>query len=97
MHDGSSRESEIDAKVAALIARRLPGHTLQQVFYGDPDIFRRDVERVLMRHWLCAGHESSLPKPGHFQLLEIAGESVIVVCSEDRTLRALVNVCRHRG
>ena len=97
MHDGSHRETEADAKIAALIARQPAAHSLQQAFYGDPDIFRRDLERVLMRHWICAGHESSLPKPGDFQLLEIAGESAIVVRGEDGRLRALVNVCRHRG
>jgi phenylpropionate dioxygenase-like ring-hydroxylating dioxygenase large terminal subunit len=97
MHDGSGRESEIDAKLATLIARQPPAHSLQQAFYANPDIFRSDVERVLFRHWLCAGHESSLPKPGDFQLLEIAGESAIIVRGEDAHLRALVNVCRHRG
>ena len=97
MHDGGSRETELDAKVAALTARRAPGYTLQQEFYRDPDIFRRDVERLLMRHWLCAGHEASLPRSGDFELFEIAGESAILVRGEDGTLRALVNVCRHRG
>ena len=97
MHDGSSRETEIDAKLAALIARRPPGHSLQQEFYRDPDIFRRDVDRVLMRHWLCVGHESSIRKSGDFELVEIAGESAIIVRGEDGQLRALVNVCRHRG
>ena len=97
MHDGGGRETELDAKVAALTARRAPGFSLQQEFYRDPDIFRRDVERVLMRHWLCAGHEASLPKPGDFELMEVAGESAILVRGEDGALRALVNVCRHRG
>jgi Rieske 2Fe-2S family protein len=97
MHDGGSRHAGIDARLSALIAERPAGYTLQQAFYGDPDIFRRDVERVLMRHWLCAGHESSLPKPGDFELLEIAGESAILVRGEDGEIRALVNVCRHRG
>jgi phenylpropionate dioxygenase-like ring-hydroxylating dioxygenase large terminal subunit len=97
MHDGSARESKIDAKIAVLIAQQPAGHSLLQAFYGDPEVFRHDVERVHMRHWLCAGHESSLPKPGDFQLLEIAGESAIIVRGEDGHLRALVNVCRHRG
>ncbi|MGH7122743.1 MAG: aromatic ring-hydroxylating oxygenase subunit alpha, partial [Stellaceae bacterium] len=97
MHDGGSRETELDAKLAALIGRRAAGYALQQEFYRDPDIFRRDVDRVLMRHWLCAGHESSLPRPGDFELIEIAGESAILVRAEDGALRALVNVCRHRG
>src|SRR5215472_8334514 len=97
MHDGGGRPSEIDTRLSALIAERPAGYTLPQAFYGDPDIFRCDVERVLMRHWLSAGHESSLPKPGDFELLEIAGESAILVRGEDGALRALVNVCRHRG
>ena len=51
-----------EADIAALIAAQPPGRSLKQSFYSDPEIFRRDVERVVMRHWLCAGHESSLPK-----------------------------------
>jgi Rieske 2Fe-2S family protein len=86
-----------DASIAALIAAQPPGKSLEQGFYSDPGIFRRDVERVVMRHWLCTGHESSLPKPGDFQVVEIASESAIIVRGEDGNLRALVNVCRHRG
>ena len=86
-----------DSGIDALIARQPADRALEQVFYGDPDIFRRDVRRMLMRHWLCAGHESSAPSPGDYFVIELASESVIIVRGQDARLRALVNVCRHRG
>ena len=86
-----------EAGIAALIAAQPAGKSLEQGFYSDPAIFRRDVDRVLLRHWLCAGHAGSLPKAGDFQLVEYASESAIIVRGEDGELRALVNVCRHRG
>jgi phenylpropionate dioxygenase-like ring-hydroxylating dioxygenase large terminal subunit len=89
--------SASDGGIAELIAEQPKGLPLAQTFYRDPEIFRRDLERMLLRHWLCAGHVSSLPNPGDFFLFEIADESVIVARGEDDKLRALVNVCRHRG
>ena len=83
--------------IARLIAGQPERHSLAQAFYTDPDVFRRDVERLFMRHWLCVGHAGSLPSRGDFLVVEIGAESVIVVRGEDRELRALVNVCRHRG
>lgn len=89
-HDGG-------AGIAALIARQPAGHSLDQRFYADPEVFRLDVERIFMRHWLCAGHASMVPSLGDFLVVEIASESAIIVRGEDGQLRALANVCRHRG
>ncbi len=83
--------------IGELIKAQAAGHPLAQIFYSDPEIFRRDLDRMVLRHWLCAGHISSVPNVGDFFLLEIANESAIVVRGEDGELRALVNVCRHRG
>lgn len=91
------RLGDADARIAALVARQPAGHSLRQAFYADPELFRRDVERILMRHWLCVGHESSAPNPGDFFVVEIASESAIIARGEDGRLRALANVCRHRG
>jgi phenylpropionate dioxygenase-like ring-hydroxylating dioxygenase large terminal subunit len=84
-------------RIAALLARQPPDRPLIQEFYGDPAIFARDVERMLSRHWLCAGHVSQIPDPGDFFLYEMAAESVIIARGADGSLRALANVCRHRG
>ena len=84
-------------RLADLIAQSSPGHSLAQAFYRDPAIYRRDLERVFMASWLYAGHISEVPKPGDYFLFQVGDESVIVVRGRDGEIRALVNVCRHRG
>lgn len=74
-----------------------PGHALPRDYYTDPAIFERDLERMLLRHWLCAGHVSSLEKPGDYFLAELGRESMIICRGADDGLHALLNVCRHRG
>jgi phenylpropionate dioxygenase-like ring-hydroxylating dioxygenase large terminal subunit len=71
--------SAADGGIAGLVAEQSAGHPLAQVFYSDPEIFRRDLDRMVLRRWLCAGHVSSVPNVGDFFLLEIAMESAIIV------------------
>ena len=77
--------------------RAKPEHALPRAYYTDPAIFEQDLERMLLRHWFCAGHISSLPSPGDFFLVDMGRESVILCRAADGTLHALLNVCRHRG
>ena len=84
-------------RLTDLIAQSSPGQSLAQAFYCDPAIYRRDLERVFMASWLYAGHISEVQKPGDYFLFEVGDESVIVVRGRDGEIRALVNVCRHRG
>ena len=76
---------------------RKPGHSLPRAYYCDPAIFERDLQRMLLRHWFCAGHVSSLPNAGDFFLVDLGPESVIVCRAAEGTVHALLNVCRHRG
>ncbi len=73
------------------------GSALLQPFYNDPEIFDLDMERIHMRRWLCAGHASQASAPGAWFRFDVAGESLLIVRGTDHVLRALVNVCRHRG
>jgi Rieske 2Fe-2S family protein len=84
-------------RLAALVARQPAGATLLHEFYSDPLIFARDIASIHLRHWLCVGHSSRIPKPGDWFLFDLANESLIVVRGRDGEIRALVNVCRHRG
>ena len=79
-----------------LIAAHRPGHALPQGFYLRDDVFARDL-RWLSGHWTCVGHISEIAEPGDWITAELGDESAIVVCDQDGTLRALANVCRHRG
>jgi phenylpropionate dioxygenase-like ring-hydroxylating dioxygenase large terminal subunit len=77
--------------------RPKPGHALPRAYYTDPSIFEQDLERLLLRHWFCAGHVSSLPSTGDYFLADLGRESVILSRAADGTIHALLNVCRHRG
>ena len=92
-----SQTADLDPNIAAVMAEWRSGRSLPQGFYGDPDLFRRDVDRVLTRHWLCAGHESQAASSGDYFLFDLAAESVIILRGADGVLRAFANVCRHRG
>jgi phenylpropionate dioxygenase-like ring-hydroxylating dioxygenase large terminal subunit len=83
--------------IGRLCARQRPGHGLERAFYTSEAIHQYDVEEVFFRHWLVAGHVSSVPHAGDYFLFEIAGESIIVVRAASGEINALVNVCRHRG
>jgi Rieske 2Fe-2S family protein len=46
---------------------------------------------------MCVGREEELPGAGAHRVLDIAGESIIVVRNQEGVLRGFYNVCRHRG
>jgi len=83
--------------IRELIACQKPGWSLEQRFYTDPEIYRLELDRIIMRNWICAGHVSELAEPGDFRVFRAATESAIVVRGDDGELRAFANVCRHRG
>ena len=90
-------EKIMNARLQSLIASRRPGHALPREFYTDPAIFEADVERMLLRHWFCAGHASSIPRSGDYLTVDLGAESVILARTPAGEVRALLNVCRHRG
>jgi phenylpropionate dioxygenase-like ring-hydroxylating dioxygenase large terminal subunit len=83
--------------IAELIADHEPGTPLEQRFYTDPAIYALEVERILNRNWILAGHVSQIPQPGDFFLTKMGKESAIVVRGSDGKVKAFANVCRHRG
>jgi Rieske 2Fe-2S family protein len=93
----SDVEGPVIERLSALLTRQPQARALLQEFYSDPDIFERDISRIHLRHWLCVGHESRIPKPGDWFVFDVANESLIIVRDRDERVRALVNVCRHRG
>lgn len=86
-----------DVPVEDLIAAHRPGYALDQRFYVDPDIYALELERIINRNWILAGHQSELPDTGDFKVVRIGRESAILVRSQDGSIKAFANVCRHRG
>ena len=83
--------------IAELISSHKQGYSLDQRFYTDPAIFELELERIITRNWILAGHQSELPEPGDFKVLNVANESAIIVRGSDGILKGFANVCRHRG
>jgi Rieske 2Fe-2S family protein len=71
--------------------------TLPRRFYADPDFYRAELERFYFNRWICAGRVDQISNPGDYFTRSLADESVIVTRDGSGTIRALFNVCRHRG
>ncbi len=71
--------------------------TLPRDHYLTPAAFEREKERVFFSQWFCVGREEEVPNPGDYLLLDVAGESLLLVRSREGALHAHYNVCRHRG
>ena len=85
------------AAIAQLIDKQPEGFSLQQDFYRDSEIYRRELDRLFLKSWLYAGHLSQIPETGDFFLYELGDESVIIIRSGENSVKALLNLCRHRG
>ena len=71
--------------------------TLPTSWYRSPAIFQVEKERIFCREWLAACREDELPEAGDHRVLDVLGESILLVRNRARQLRAFYNVCRHRG
>jgi phenylpropionate dioxygenase-like ring-hydroxylating dioxygenase large terminal subunit len=70
--------------------------TLPYGWYTDPEILRREQERIFRPAWQYVGHTGQLAQPGYFAA-EVGPTPVVVTRDRDGVLRGFVNVCRHRG
>ena len=73
------------------------GRTIPFDWYSDPAVLRLERERIFRRTWQYAGRADQVAEPGAFFTCDLAGVPVVVVRDEGQSLRAFLNVCRHRG
>ncbi len=64
--------------------------------YTDPGFFALEQE-LFRRVWRFAAHESQLPRPGSYLLVDTIGAPFLLVRGDDGRVRAFFNACRHRG
>ncbi|GAA5136299.1 Rieske 2Fe-2S domain-containing protein [Pseudonocardia adelaidensis] len=70
----------------------IPAH-----IYNDEEVFRLERERLFGRAWVFVGHTSEIPQAGDYVVRRILEDSFIVARGEDGVVRALFNMCLHRG
>jgi choline monooxygenase len=73
------------------------GLTLPPEWYFDREIFRLEQEKIFRHAWQYAGHVGHVQKPGDYFTCMAGQIPIVVVRDKENTLRAFVNVCRHRA
>jgi Rieske 2Fe-2S family protein len=71
--------------------------TLPTSWYLSSAVFQAEKERIFCREWIGVCREEELQNPGDSLVLDLLGESILVVRNREGQLRAFYNVCRHRG
>ena len=71
--------------------------TLPSSWYTSEQVFALEKERIFCRDWVCVARAEELAEPGAWRVLNVLGESLLLVRTPKGTLRAFYNVCRHRG
>ncbi len=98
---GSTHPSTADTWQKALRTltskSELPPTAMPPEFYTSADLFELEKESVFLKSWICVGRADEIPEPGDFYTLDIIGEPLIVVRTQDGSCKVLSNVCRHRG
>ncbi|WP_028998546.1 aromatic ring-hydroxylating oxygenase subunit alpha [Azohydromonas australica] len=89
--------SSASASVSSLLSSRRKGYSLPAGLYTQSDVFEADMKVFFKNHWILIGLECEIPEPGDTQVVDIGSSSVILTRDDDMQVRALHNVCRHRG
>ena len=72
-------------------------YTIPAPWYFDTRIERLERDSVFAANWQVVGRLDQVKEPGQFFTIDVSGEPLIVVRSEDGQLRAFYNVCRHHA
>ena len=73
------------------------GWTLPAGWYADNGVWELERERIFATAWQYAGRADQVRERGGFFVTQAGHVPIAVVRGNDDTLRAFVNVCRHRG
>jgi choline monooxygenase len=88
---------ETDVLTAEIETALRENTTLPPHWYTDDEVLRLEKQAVFGRSWQFACHVDKVSKPGDMVPVRCGDIPVVVVRDKEGTLRAYINVCRHRG
>ena len=71
--------------------------SMPPTYYTSEDFLELEKEEIFRKEWICLGRVDEVPKPGDYFATELIDEPLIVVRGQDKKVRVLSNVCRHRS
>ena len=83
---------DLDALTSAARSGFVPAHV-----YNDDEVFALERDRLFASSWVFLAHESELPRPGDFVVRRVLADSFLVTRDQHGTVRAMFNMCVHRG
>lgn len=73
-------------------ARTLPGK-----YYHSKKIYKKEVKKIFYKFWMYACRAEDISEIGDYKLINIEDESIILLRDKLKEVKALFNVCSHRG
>lgn len=98
----SNEERKIIREVLELTEQKTT-HMLPEVMvnptekYTSTEQYQKEVEVLFRKFPLIVGHVSDLAEPGDFLTHNETGVPMLVTRTQDGSVKAFLNVCRHRG
>jgi carnitine monooxygenase subunit len=71
--------------------------TLPYAWYSEPEVLRREQERIFARSWQYVCPAGRVAEPGSYVAVRAGHVPVLLARDGAGELRGFVNVCRHRG
>ena len=59
--------------------------TLPSSWYLQENIFELEREHIFFKEWICVGREEQIAEPGDHQVLDVYGESILLVRNDEAT------------
>jgi Rieske 2Fe-2S family protein len=71
--------------------------SLPSYAYTSPETYAAELDKIFSRTWTVVCRAEDVPNAGDHQVVELAGQSVLIIRDKSGALHAFHNVCRHRG
>jgi len=71
--------------------------SLPSSWYLEDRYYQLEREHIFCSDWVCVGREEQVPNSNVHRVLDLFGESILLLRNREGMLKAFYNVCRHRG
>ena len=71
--------------------------TLLKEHYVEKYWFKEESKKIFHSNWMCVGRIEDFENPGDFKLIDIAGQSILLIKNNDNVIRGFFNFIKSRA